>query len=258
MKTCKKITLNTFTFCHLILLLVILQVFNLNAREIPKMSSPIIDEINLTSPSFQSKYSSYLKEIFDKHHLQIQILLLDNLGDESIESFSIKVADSYKLGRHKNEVKGIEQADKGLLFLLSLKEKKMRIEVGRGLEGDITDLFSKRILDQMRPALKNGQYEKAITIFLGSVLQKLNIEADPKYVKPKKRNSTQSLLVYFIIFIFMMLYLIFNILLRPSRLNSYGHYGGGYGGFGGSGHSSGGGWSSGGGSFGGGGASSDF
>src|SRR5512143_2646227 len=80
---------------------------------------------------------------------QIAVLLVPTTQPEEIEQYSIRVADAWKLGR-----KGI---DDGVLFLVAKNDRKMRIEVGRGLEGAIPDVIAKRIgSDIVAPYFRQG------------------------------------------------------------------------------------------------------
>ena len=150
----------------------------------------------------------------------------------------------------------------------ALRERKMRLEVGQGLEGDLTDLFSKRLLDSIRPELKLANYQAASLKILTGVAQQLKIDLNelqsltPKKSKVKSVTGRGFVLLFFL-FIFLTLLQKF---LPVSGRHYQGrrrpfdvYYGGGSshgrssGGFGG-----GGGWSGGGGGFSGGGASSDW
>ena len=82
---------------------------------------------------------------------QIAVLVLPSTEPEDIAQFGIRVADAWKLGR-----KGV---DDGAIVLVAKDDRRMRIEVGRGLEGAVTDLASNRIIDEfMRPHLRAGDF----------------------------------------------------------------------------------------------------
>ena len=116
--------------------------FKAMALEVPALSGPVVDEANFLSASATASIESALQSLFQKEGIQFQVLIVDKLGDESIEGYSIKVVDQWKIGK-KGE-------DRAALFLISLSDRKMRIEVGRGLEGNLTDLTTNRILDEVK------------------------------------------------------------------------------------------------------------
>ncbi|REN10829.1 YgcG family protein, partial [Mycobacterium tuberculosis] len=82
---------------------------------------------------------------------QLAVLIVPTTGQEAIEQYATRVFAKWKLGR-KDE-------DDGVLVLVALKDRKMRIEVGKGLEGTITDIQAAAIIDrQMAPRFRNGDY----------------------------------------------------------------------------------------------------
>jgi len=224
------------------------------AKEIPFLSSPVIDEVGLLPPGERLQLEQYIRENKDLVQMQVWITQLEG---EDIEGLSYRAAREWKLGT--------EKGDNGLLMLIAPAEKRMRIEVGRGLEGDIPDILTGRILDNvMRPRFRSGNFALGIQ----EALQQLVVLAGKgpnaenlKQSLSKKRkggNMPLPLLIFILFAIFI------SVLQRfmgfRSHRSRYSH--GGFWGSGGSGGgwSSGGGssWSGGGGSFGGGGGSSSW
>src|SRR6185436_11697064 len=103
--------------------------------------APVMDQAGVLSARESSKLDSYLQSVREKGGPQIGILTIPSLQGQTIEEFSIKVADKWKLGGAK--------ADDGAVIVLSVQDHKVRIEVGQGLEGNVTDLYSKRIIDRV-------------------------------------------------------------------------------------------------------------
>ncbi len=94
---------------------------------------------------------------------QVVILTLPSLGGENIEEFGIKVAEAWKVGQ--------QGKDNGVLFIVSKQERKIRIEVGRGLEGKLTDLMAGRIIDQViKPRFKQGDFDGGFTAGVSSLI----------------------------------------------------------------------------------------
>jgi len=101
---------------------------------------------------------------------QIAVLLVSTTQPEEIEQYSIRVADAWKLGR-----KGI---DDGVLFLVAKNDRKMRIEVGRGLEGAIPDVIAKRIgSDIVAPYFRQGDFYGGITAGVERIIK--TVEGEP-------------------------------------------------------------------------------
>ena len=94
---------------------------------------------------------------------QIVVLTIPTLAGENLEEFSIKVAEAWKIGQ-----KGL---DNGAILLIAKQERKIRIEVGRGLEGKLTDLVSGRIIrGVISPKFKQGDFEGGIAAGVSAVM----------------------------------------------------------------------------------------
>jgi uncharacterized protein len=221
--------------------------------KIPALTSPVMDTVGVLSQHERAVLEQTLRQANALHRMQMTILILDSLHEMPIEQASIEIVDQWKLGE-----KG---KDNGLLFLLVPAEKKSRIEVGRGLEGDIPDVVAKRILaDISRPYFKVGQYGQGIMAATVSLLKIMDpngqgearglpeVEPAPVQRAQKKAIPEWVILVFFLLFIFLRLFF-------GGGRGGGGFYIGG-GGFGGSG--GGGGWSGGGGGFSGGGSSDSW
>lgn len=122
---------------------------------IPPLTRPVEDLANVLSEEDKKQVESKIRELYDKKYFQMSVLIIDSLPeDEVIENYSIKVAESWKLGS--------KEEDNGLLLILALKNRKMRLEVGNGIEDVITDLESKRSIDTMKSFLRNENYKEAL------------------------------------------------------------------------------------------------
>ncbi len=110
------------------------------------------DYAGMISPSARTQLSGELKAFEQTDSTQIVILTIPSLEGEPIEDYGIQVADAWKIGQ-KNK-------DNGVIFLVAKQERKIRIEVGRGLEGRLTDLLSGRIIDLVvKPRFKRGDFD---------------------------------------------------------------------------------------------------
>ena len=156
------------------------------AKEVPSLTSPVIDEAGILSSTSKQAFETILRGFKKQNGAQVQLYIIKSLEDESLEGYSIKVVDKWKLGDEKK--------DNGLLFLISMKDKKMRIEVGQGLEGTLTDLKAGRIIDHLRVHFKKGEFEKGITVGLNLIIKVLggDIQNIPKARGRYRRRGRRS------------------------------------------------------------------
>jgi len=106
--------------------------------DVPKLTGPVVDVAGVLSRSDQAKISASLLQFQRSYGPQLQVLVVPKLEDETIESYSIKVVDAWKLGA--------KDKDNGVLLLVATQDRQVRIEVGRGLEGDLPDAAAGRII----------------------------------------------------------------------------------------------------------------
>lgn len=216
---------------------------------IPPMSSPVVDQAELFSKNYQRQLGDQLQQLYQAGGPQIAVLTLPTLQNETIEGFSIRVVDAWKLGR--------KDKDDGLLILIAKQERRARFEVGKGLEGDLPDAIAKRILNQeLLPAFKVGAFEKGLSQSLARILERIapnqvrsNLPATSRTKEPEPSFSpAQQKVALGIFWALMLLLFLVNpqlfLLVLLSGGRGGGRLGGGRGG-----------WSGGGGGFGGGGAS---
>ncbi len=134
------------------------------ALEVPKLTGPVVDLAGVLSRSDQAKISTSLLQFKRKYGPQIQVLLIPKLEDETIEGYAIKVVDKWKLG-----AKG---KDDGVLLLVATQDRKVRIEVGRGLEGDLPDALAGRIIRAgIIPFFKQGQTSAGVLVGLSMIAE---------------------------------------------------------------------------------------
>lgn len=230
----------------------------------PRLTGPVVDDGGMLSASAAQKLSSFLRRLRDSGGAQIQVATVENLGGISIEEASIKMTDAWKLGGAKT--------DNGVLLLLSRDERKVRIEVGQGLEGVIPDIVASRIVREVIiPRFKEGSIDRGVIDGVLAIVHYTNPEflegqnAAPASRGVRAQKGVLEKWIPILFFLFILLPALFGRRRRRSGLGGfllgYGLGGGfgGRGGFGGGfGGSSGGGWSGGGGGFSGGGASGSW
>jgi len=173
----------------LIVLLVVLAVFPLvhtaHALEIPPLKGYVNDYANMISKPVQSKLEAELKAFERTDSTQLVILTIPSLEGETIEEFSIRVAETWKIGQ-----KG---RDNGIVFLVAAKEKRIRIEVGRGLEGKLTDLTTGRIIDLVvKPRFKRGDFSGGFVAGASALIDATKGEFKAEEVRPARKGNSLS------------------------------------------------------------------
>ncbi len=224
----------------------------------PPLSGPVVDTAQLFEPAATMRMSQGLEQLRKAGGAQIAVLTVASLQGFAIEDFSIRVTDVWKLGDAKK--------DDGILILIARDERKVRIEVGQGWEGDLPDAYAKRIIDQlMVPAFRQGDYAGGAFAAIEEILRRIHTDKNyQEFFGPNQRRISKrqvsgpaSIFELFFIFIMLAVLMAFSALRRipSSGLGRGRHWGGGSGWSGGGGFRGGGGFSGGGGGFSGGGAS---
>ena len=221
-----------------------------SSPDFPALTGRVVDQANLLSPSAEQRLSQMLSAHEKAAGDQVVVVTVPNLQGYTIENYG------YQLGRHWGI--GQKGEDNGALLIVAKQERKIRIEVGYGLEGTLTDAASATIINQIiTPAFRQGQFESGILNGAAAMISVLGgkqlAQSQPDKHHDAASNKPRSLIA--IVLLIMILLSIFRgggrgrtLLLGGAILGS--GLGGRSGGFGG-----GGGFSGGGGGFGGGGAS---
>lgn len=221
--------------------------------QVPSLTGPLMDQAGVLNAPTQAKLEDVLRRVAERGKLQLQVLTLKTLSNEPIEQATLKVVEAWKLGT--------KEKDNGVLFLIVPDERKMRIEVGQGMEGDIPDVIAKRIIsDVVAPYFREGLYSEGVTAGVIEIIRRGDPEAIGAVDEPveRPRGTSNQRIPGWMILLFIVVMLLKMISGGGGR-GFGGRTGGGWGGGGfGGGGSGGGGWSGGGGGFSGGGASGDW
>ncbi len=238
------------------------RIFQIASLEVPPLSGYVNDNARLLSSSESSQIENYLAAVENSSGAQIVLLTIPSLEGDSLESFSIRVAEKWALGQ--------SDRDDGILLLVAFKEKKIRIEVGYGQEAVLTDVVSGYIIrNVIVPEFKRGDFvngiAKGLQAISGTITGKETIsQKELSKAKSNEGGFPASLFAILFILIFFLsriggyrryrrrgispgAALFMGMMLGSGRRHGGGGFSGG--GF------SGGGFSGGGGGFGGGGAS---
>lgn len=223
------------------------------ALELPRPRGYVTDQAGILDAATVGQLDDFLRRFEESDSTQIAVLTLPSLEGEALEEVALKVAESWKIGQRGR--------DNGALLLIAKEERKIRIEVGRGLEGRLTDLLAGRIVDnEIRPRFKQGDFRGGIVAGVRAMSEAVRGEYQGTGRTAKKKEAAPW-------WIFPLIFLGIPFLLRLGGSSSAvhgrrhgGHWIGGPpmgGGFGGGGGGFGG-FSGGGGGFSGGGASGDW
>jgi uncharacterized protein len=139
----------------------------------PSLATPIVDQTSTLSSEQITELARQIQASRSQKSYQVGVLMIPTLGSgEYLEGYSIKVARAWGIGNKSNN---------GVLLLIVKDDRLVRIEVGTGLEGDLTDTRAKRIITNvMRPKFKSGEYYRGISEALDSIQLAVTKQADPK------------------------------------------------------------------------------
>jgi uncharacterized protein len=243
------------------------------AQTFPKLSGRVVDQANLLDPAQEAALTAKLEGLETRTKRQLVVATLNSLEGYEISDYGYRLGRSWALGQ---DGKGETEKDNGVILIVAPNERKMRIEVGYGLEPILTDGLSSTIIrNDITPAFKTGNFPAGINAGVDRIITQLELPADEAAKIASAAQQSQGHDEGFPLgaIIFMLFILFFVVLPIIRSLNGGGkkHRRGGYGGpviiwggndWGGGGGSSWGGggggfggFSGGGGSFGGGGAS---
>ena len=217
--------------------------------EFPPLSGRVVDRAELLDAPTEARLNQLLAAHEQASGEQLVVVTVANLQGVAIEDFG------YQLGRHWGI--GQKGEDNGALLLVARDERKLRIEVGYGLEGRLTDAQSSVIINQIiTPAFKAGDYAKGISDGVAAILQVLG--GEPVAASPQPKEEQAKAIPFFVMLLIVLGLigggrggrrgLLLGGLLAAGlgRGGSGGGFGGGGGGFGGGGGGFGGGGASGG------------
>lgn len=146
---------------------------------IPELKSRVTDLTQTLSSDQQAQLDTKLAAFEQQKGSQIAILILPTTQPEDIAQYSIRVVEKWKIGR--------EKVDDGILVLVAKEDRKVRIEVGYGLEGAIPDLTAKRVINEfISPEFKQGNFYGGLDAGIDKLMGLISGEALPE----PKANST--------------------------------------------------------------------
>lgn len=165
------------------------------ALDVPQLGGRVNDYAGMLSPEAATSLEQKLAAFEQDQTTQIVVLTIPSLQGDDIDQFTIRVADQWKIGQ-----KG---SDNGVLLVLAQAERKVRIEVGLGLQGVFPDITAGRIIrNVMQPHLKAGNFDQGIAAGVDGIIAatKGEFKAPPEERKNRTRQNGSSTLLTFLIF----------------------------------------------------------
>lgn len=160
-------------FVFLFSLLIVPAVFGQDFQPVPELEKRVTDLTNTLTDAQINSISDKLATFEENKGSQIAVLLVNTTQPETIEQYSIRVVEQWKIGR--------ADIDDGVLLLIAKQDRKMRIEVGYGLEGAIPDAYAKRIIEQIiKPEFRGGDFYHGITKGTDALIGLINGEELPE------------------------------------------------------------------------------
>jgi uncharacterized protein len=139
---------------------------------VPPRSGRVVDQTGTLSSGDVAALTQTLKDLETRKGSQIAVLIVPTTDQESIEQFSIRVAEAWKIGRKK--------IDDGALLVVAKNDRRLRIEVGYGLEGALTDATTRRIIDEdITPKFKSGDFAGGISAGVDRMIRVIDGEKLP-------------------------------------------------------------------------------
>jgi uncharacterized protein len=154
------------------------------AAQVPPLRSYVNDYASMLSPQTVQELEGELAQFEKTDSTQIVVLTIPSLEGDVLEEYSIKVVEAWKIGQ-----KG---RDNGALLLIVKNDRKIRIEVGRGLEGKLTDLVSGRIVrNEISPAFKQGDFDAGVVAGVRAIEATVRGEyqAEPRDLREGKKGA---------------------------------------------------------------------
>ena len=164
-------------------------------RPLPPLSGRVVDETQTLTADQRRSLEVKLQVFEQRKGSQIAVLITGTTFPEPIESFSIRVADAWKIGR-----KGVSD---GILVVVARSDRTMRLEVGYGLEGAIPDAVARRLIEEVFiPGFREGKFYEGLEAGIERLIKVIDGEPLPEVSQSSAgRGDPRSLESYFVLFI---------------------------------------------------------
>jgi uncharacterized protein len=163
-------------------------------RPIPALTGRVVDETGTLSAEQKHALETKLQGFQERKGSQIAVLITGTTFPEPIESYSIRVAEAWKIGR-----KGVSD---GIIVVVAKSDRVMRLEVGYGLEGAIPDAMARRLIDEVfLPGFREGNFYDGLSAGVDRMIKVIDGEPLPEVRQPNAgRGDLRSIESYFVLF----------------------------------------------------------
>jgi uncharacterized protein len=152
---------------------------------VPPLSGRVVDQTGTLSASDISSLTQTLGDLETRKGSQVAVLIVPTTAPETIEQYAIRVAEAWKIGRKK--------IDDGALLVVAKDDRKLRIEVGYGLEGSLTDATASRIIDEIIvPKFRSGDFAGGISAGVQRIVAVIDGEKLPAPAPRQRPNSVST------------------------------------------------------------------
>jgi len=149
---------------------------------VPPLTGRVVDKTATLSSGDIDRLARTLQDFDIRKGSQIQVLIVPTTAPETIEQYSLRVAEAWKIGR--------KNVDDGAILVVAKDDRKLRIEVGYGLEGALTDVTSKRIIDEtITPKFRNGDFAGGISDGVDRIIRVVDGEPLPAPTQREPQNT---------------------------------------------------------------------
>jgi uncharacterized protein len=149
---------------------------------VPSLGGRVVDQTGTLTAGDIASLTQTLQDLETRKGSQVAVLIVPTTDGEAIEQFSLRVAEAWKIGRKK--------IDDGALLVIAKNDRRLRIEVGYGLEGALTDATTKRIIDEdITPKFKAGDFGGGVAAGVDKIVRVVNGEKLPEPEPPHWQDS---------------------------------------------------------------------
>jgi len=166
-----------------------------NGAPVPALQRRVVDTASMLSPTTIRQLDDMLAALEASDSTQIVVLTIPSLEGENIEEFSLKVVEKWQIGQ--------QEFDNGALLLIAKNDRKIRIEVGYGLEGSLTDLVAGRIIREIiTPRFRDGNFDLGVIDGISAMIGSVKGEFDGSTLPAKNHEQSGDLYGFLVFFLF--------------------------------------------------------
>ena len=194
--------LRLFVAAFAVTVVVALLVAAAGAADLPALTGRVVDDAHILSAVTRADLEGKLADLESKSGIQLVVATVPSLGGDEIEPYANTLFRAWKIGEAKK--------NNGVLFLVAPHEHRMRIEVGYGLEGTLTDATSSIIIaNAATPRFKTGDFDGGVTRAVEDIVTVLTTDSADWQKKPELRAENDASTLNALIPLFVLLFILF-------------------------------------------------